>query len=143
MVGRLVEQQNVRVRRQGAGQRGAAGFAAGQMRRVFEAGEAQLLDQVAGDIVVILGKETALDIAQGRVVAGKIRLLRQIAHHRARLHEDAARIRLNQFRRYLQKRRFAGAVAPDQRDALAGRHRQVGARQERGAAEGQLDAGKL
>ena len=35
MIGRLVEQQDVRLRRQRARERGAARFAAGEMRRVF------------------------------------------------------------------------------------------------------------
>ena len=38
-----------------------------------------------------------------------------------------------------QQRRFAGAVAPDQRDALAGRDGDLGAFQQRRHAEGEMD----
>ena len=47
MVGRLVEQQDVGRRRQHAGKRGAPRLAAGKVRRVFLAGQAELLQQIA------------------------------------------------------------------------------------------------
>ena len=47
MVGRLVEQQDVGLGRQHVGQRRAPRLAAREPRRVFLAGEAQLLQQVA------------------------------------------------------------------------------------------------
>ena len=43
MVGRLVEQQDVGLGREHAGQRGAAGFAARELGRVFLAGQAELV----------------------------------------------------------------------------------------------------
>ena len=46
MIGRLVEQQDIGRWRQHARERGAARFAAGEMRRVFLAGEAELLQQM-------------------------------------------------------------------------------------------------
>ena len=42
MVGRLVEQEDVGLRRQNAGERGAPAFAARQRRRIFLAGEPEL-----------------------------------------------------------------------------------------------------
>ena len=48
MVGRLVEQQDIGRGRQHARERSAARFAAGEMRRMLLAGEAELLQQIAG-----------------------------------------------------------------------------------------------
>ena len=47
MVGRLVQQQNVGRGRQHPRQRRAARLAAGEMRGVFLAGQAELLQQIA------------------------------------------------------------------------------------------------
>jgi len=71
--------------------------------------------------------------------AGEIRFLRQIADGSARLHEAAAAVGLDQTGRDLQERRFAGAVAADQADALIGGDREFDARQQRRAAKGQRD----
>ena len=46
MIGRLVEQQNVGLGRERAGERGAAGLAAGEVFRLFVAGQAQRVEQV-------------------------------------------------------------------------------------------------
>ena len=54
--------------------------------------------------------------------------------------EDLAVLRLDQAGGDLQQRRLARAVAADQRDAVAGRGRQLGAGEQRRAAEGQHDA---
>ena len=143
MVGRLVQQQDIGRGRQHPRQRGAAGFAAGDMRRVFVAAEAELFDQIARLIMIVAGTEPGLDIGQRRGETGKIRLLRQIADGGAGLHEAAAAIGLDQPGGDLEQRRFAGAVAADQADALAGRHRQFDARQQRRAAKGQPDIFQL
>ena len=66
MVGGLVEQQDVGLGRQHAGQRGAAGLAAGQARGIFVAGQAELFEQVAGAIVVVARAEAGLDIGERR-----------------------------------------------------------------------------
>src|SRR6185437_12378214 len=47
MVGGLVEQENIGLGRQHAGERGTAGFAARKTRRLLAAGEAQMLEQIA------------------------------------------------------------------------------------------------
>jgi hypothetical protein len=47
VVGRLVEQEDVRLRRQHAGERRTPRLAAGQVRRVLLAGETELLQHVA------------------------------------------------------------------------------------------------
>ena len=119
MVGRLVQQQDIGRGRQHVRQRRAAGFAAGEMRGVFVAVKPELLEQIAGLVVVVARAETGLDIGQRGGKARKIGLLRQIADGRAGLHEAAAAVGLDQAGRDLQQRRFAGAVAADQADALA------------------------
>jgi hypothetical protein len=96
MVGGLVQQQDIGRGRQHAGQRGTTGFAAGYMRGVLVAVKTELFQDVAGLIVVVAGAETGLDIGQCRGEAGKIRLLRQITDGRARLHEAAAAIGLDE-----------------------------------------------
>ena len=143
MVGGLVQQQDIGRGRQHARQRGAAGLAAGQVRGIFVAVQPELLQQIAGLVVVVARAEAGFDIGQRGREAGKIGLLRQIADGRAGLHEAAAAVGLDEAGRDLQQRRFAGAVAADQADALARRHRQFDARQQRRAAEGQLDVFQL
>ena len=119
MVGRLVQQQDIGRGRQHARQRRAAGLAAGEMRGVLIAVKPELLQHIAGLIVVVARAEPGLDIGQRGGEAGKIGLLRQIADGRAGLHETAAAVGLDQAGRDLQQRRFAGTVAADQADALA------------------------
>ncbi len=94
-------------------------------------------------IGVVARAEPGLDIGQRRGEAGEVRLLRQIADGRAGLHEARAAVGLDQAGGDLQQRRFARAVAADQADALARRHRQLDARQQRRAAEGQRDVFQL
>ena len=99
MVGRLVQQQDVGRGRQHPRQRRAAGLAAGDMRGVFVAVQPELLDQIARLIMVVAGAEAGLDIGQRRLVVAEVRLLRQIADGRARLHEAAAAVGLDECRR--------------------------------------------
>ena len=76
MVGRLVEQQDVRLRRQHAGERRAARLAAGEMGGVFAAVEPELFQQLAGLMRAVVRAEAGFDIGQrGRGVA-EVRLLR-------------------------------------------------------------------
>ncbi len=119
MVGRLVQQQDIGRGRQHPRQRRAAGFAAGDVRGVFVAGEPELLHQIARLIMIVAGIEPGLDIGQRGRKTGKIRLLRQVTDGGAGLHEAAAAVGFDQTGRDLQQRRFAGAVAADQADALA------------------------
>ncbi len=91
VVGRLVEQQDVRLRRQHPGERGAARFPARQPLRIFIAREAELLQQVARLMRVVARPEARFDIRQRRRMPGEIRLLRQVAHAGPRLHEALAR----------------------------------------------------
>ena len=127
MVGRLVEQQDVGLGRQHAGQRGAAGLAARELRRVLLAGQAELIQQVARAVVRSSpGAEARLDIGERGRKAGKVRLLRQVADGGAGLGE--ARAALSASIRPggdAQQRRFAGAVAADQAQPLAAARRRA------------------
>ena len=51
MIGGLVEQQDIRLRREGAGQGGALRLAAGQAARVFVAGQAEPAEQGPRQVV--------------------------------------------------------------------------------------------
>ena len=57
MVGRLVEQKNVGRGRQHARQRRAPRLAAGQMRGIFVAGEAELFEKIARLMRIVAGRE--------------------------------------------------------------------------------------
>ena len=143
MIGRLVEQQNIGGRRQHAGKRNAARLAARKPRRIFVSGKAELLEQVEGGMHIVGGPQSSLDAGQRRGKAGEIRLLRQVTHQRARLHKHRAAIRFDQAGRDLQECRLPRTVTPDQRHAFAWRHRELGPREQSGAAEGQCDIFEL
>src|SRR4051812_24888790 len=143
VVGRLVQQQDIGRGRQHARERSAARFAAGDMRRILFAAEPELFDQIPRLVMVIAGMEAGLDIGQRGGETGKIRLLRQVADGGAGLNETAAAIGFDQAGGDLEQSGFAGTVAADQADALAVRNRQFDTRQERRAAEGQLDVAQL
>jgi len=118
VVGRFIEQQDVWRRRQHVRERGAAGFAARQPRGVLLAGEAELLQEIARLVRIVAWPETRFDVRERGGICGKIRLLRQVANARPRLHEAAAAVGLDQARRDPHKRRLARAVAPDKAHAL-------------------------
>ena len=141
MVGRLVQQQDVGFRRQHAGQSGAPRLAAGQVARVLGAGQPELFQQVACAVLVgaAASGQAGFDILQRGREAGKIGLLWQIADGGAGLGEAPAGIRLHQARGDPQQGRFAGAVAADQADPVAGGNRQTGTGQQRRGAEGEGD----
>lgn len=113
------------------------------MRGVFVAVQAELLHQIARLIMIVAGAKAGLDIGQRRLVVAEIRLLRQIADGGAGLHEAAAAVGLDEAGRDLEQRRLARAIAADQADALARRHRQLDARQQRRSAKGQPDIFQL
>ncbi len=123
MVGRLVEQEDVRHRRQHPGERRAACFAAGEAGGVFAAVEPELFQQLAGLVWAVLGAEPGFDIGERRWRVAKVRLLREIAQRCARLHEHRAAVGGDGAGCDLEQRRFAGAVAADQADPLANGHR--------------------
>jgi hypothetical protein len=143
MIGRLVEQEDIGRRRQHARKRDAACLAARKPRRIFLPGKAELLEQVASGMRIVGRPQPGFDIGKRRGKAREIRLLRQVTHQRARLHEDRPAIRLDQPSGDLEECRLTRTVAPDQRHAFARRHRELGAGEERRAAEGQRDIFEL
>ena len=141
MIGRLVEQQDVGRGSQRAGQRRAACFAAGQGRRVFVARKAEFLEQIQRAVATVRrrGVKPRLDISQGGAEAGQIGFLRQVLDRRAGLGEALAGIGLHQPGGDAQQCRFAGTVAPDQADPVAGGDGQPRAGKQRRHTEGQAD----
>ena len=107
----------------------------------FVAGQAELLQQIAGAVAVGVGfgDQPGLDIGEGGGEAGQIGFLRQIADGGAGLGEAAAGIRLHQAGGDAQQGGFARAVAPDQAHPVAGRDGQSGAGQQRRGAEAEAD----
>ena len=129
MVGRLIQQKNIRIGRQRAGERRAARLAAGNLLRVFIAGERERLHQTLGGMQVVERRQARAHIIAQRRKAGEIRLLRHVANGSAGLQEARAVIGLDQAGGDPEQRRFAGAVAPDQRRAVAFRNDELRALQ--------------
>ncbi len=114
MVGGLVEQENVGFGRQHAGERGAAGLAAREMRRVLVAGEAEAFQQIARAVRIVARGEPGRDEGGDGGEAGQIRTLRQIADGHRRLQEARAGVRLDHSRGELEQGRLPRPVAADQ-----------------------------
>jgi hypothetical protein len=138
MVGRLIEEENVGLRRHDAGQGSTAGFAAGEIVRPFLAGQAEMLHQIGGAVGIVGGSEPRLDIGADAGETIHVGHLRQVAHCCRRLAEHLAILRLDQSRSDLQQRRLARAVAADQSDLVARRRRQFRPVEQRRATEGQF-----
>ena len=139
MVGRLIQQQNVGLRRQYPGQGGAPAFAAGQMRRCFIALQAKLVQQIGRPVRIIARRQARQHIGHDIRIAGQIGFLGQITYRDARLDKPLATIRLDQAGGDLQQGGFAGAVAPHQTGPLARRNGQGRPLQQRRAAETEID----
>jgi len=75
VVGRLVQQQDVGRGRQHTGERRAARFAAGELRRVLVAVQPELFEQVLRGIGIVAGAEPGFDISERGGEAVEIRLL--------------------------------------------------------------------
>ena len=144
MVGGLVEQQHVGLGHQGAGERRAARLAARQLGGIFGAVELHL-GQKRGDPVVAGAErigQACRDIVGDAGMAGEIRLLRQGRHGGAGLGEARAAIGDRLARQDLQQGRFAGAVAADQAQPLAGRDAELDAVEDGLVAQVVADAGE-
>ncbi len=139
MVGGLVEQENVGLGRKHAGERRAPALAAREPRRLLLPREPKALEQIARPVRIVARRKSRRDEGAGGGEAGEIGLLRQIADGRRRLNEAAAAIRLDETGGDLEQRRFARAVPPDETEPLARRDRKLGAVEQRGAAEGEMD----
>jgi hypothetical protein len=151
VVRRLVEQQQVRLQREGERQCRALALAAGARRgrgRVVEAEAVQELDQprlrapalaLVGDRLQVATLRQAL---AERRRAGKRRLLLDSDDPRAVAAAQLAVVELRGTRNDSEQRGLAGPVAPDQADALAVRDDEAGAVEQRVEAEGELGAGE-
>ncbi len=85
------------------------------------------------------GVKPGIDISESGAEPGQIGFLGQVLDRRPRLSEAFSGIGLYQSGGYVQQGRFAGAVAPDEADPVAGRDGQARAGQERRRPEGQAD----
>ncbi|MEI9888893.1 MAG: hypothetical protein WDN08_20800 [Rhizomicrobium sp.] len=135
MVGRLVEQQDVGPRRQGAGERRPPRLAARERVRCLGAGQAELAEQVIGARRIVARHQAGLDIGVGVGIAGQARLLGEVADGGAGLGEAVAVIGFHQPCRDLEQRRFSRTVAAHKAQALAGRDGKFRAGQQVGVAE--------
>ena len=70
-------------------------------------------------MMVVARRKPVLDIGERGREAGKVGLLREIAEGRALADDPLAAVGLDQPGHDFQQRRFARAVAPDQRQPLA------------------------
>jgi hypothetical protein len=86
-----------------------------------------------------LGAKTSLGIGKRRGKARQIRFLGQIANCGAGLGEAIPGIGLHQPGRYAQQGGFAGAIAPDQADPVAGRNGQLRAGKQGRVPQGHAD----
>src|SRR5579872_1601709 len=139
MIGRLVEEQNVGLRRQHARQRHATSFAARKVARIFFAGKAEIVQQEPRAMAIVLMAEASLDLSERRVEAGEIRLLRQIGDARVGLQKAPPRIRRDKAGGDFEQRRLAGTVTADEAEAVALEDGKLRFRQERRAAKAQGD----
>ena len=119
VVGRLVEQQHVRLADQRAGERGAPGLAAGQVREQPRPVKLQARQHGIEPVPFAVIPQAFRNVALHRRVAGDGRFLRQVSDGRAGLDEALARIEFYESGERLEQCRFAAPVAADQAGALA------------------------
>ena len=119
MVGGLIQQQNIGRWCKRAGERGAPGLTAREMRRIFISSEAEALDKRARPVHIVAGAKIVFNRRQNGGKAAQIGLLRQIAERRTGLDETLASVSLYCSGGNLQQGGFAAAVTPDQAQALA------------------------
>jgi hypothetical protein len=139
VVGRLVQQQDVRAGCQSAGQRRPARLAAREVRGLFLAGQAELFQQVLRAVGIVPRCQASFHIGHDIGIGREVRLLGQVAHGGAGLQKASAAIGLGLPRRDLQQGGFAGAVAADQRQPFTGRDGKRRAKEKRRGAEHQPD----
>ena len=139
MVGGFVQHQNIGLRRHDTGKRGAARFTTGKVCRIFLTRKPEMLEKISNPISIVARPESRLGIGQNGIVTGKIRSLFQITDGCSGMTENLARLGLDKARCDLHQRGLAGTVASNKADAVARLHLEIGAVQQRGNAEGQLD----
>ena len=139
MIRRLVEEENVGVGGEHAGERRAPCLAAGDLRGVFVAAEAEIAQEHAGTIGIGLRIEPGFGIGEHGLEPAEVRLLRQVAQAGSRLQEAYTLVRLKRPCGNPEQRRFARAVAADQANLIASANREIGGFKQRRAAERQRD----
>ena len=139
MVGGLIEQQHVRLRRQNPRQCSATPLAARERLGVFRACQPQRLEQILRAIGIVARRQPSFHIGQRRGMAGEVGLLRQIADRGAWLGEAHPGIVLDQPGGDLEQCRLARTVAPDQGNPLPRRDDQFRRLEQLRAAKSQLD----
>ncbi|MNU97814.1 hypothetical protein D3C71_879020 [compost metagenome] len=139
MVGGFVQHQDIGFRRHHAGKGRTSRLTAGKACRMFLPREAEMLKKIGDAVGIVTWPEPRFGISLNRVVTDKVRRLFQITDGRGRMPENLTRLRFNETRSDLHQRRLARTVAPDKADAIARLYLEIGAIEQRGHAEGQLD----
>ena len=96
MVGGLVEQQDIRLGREHAGEAAAPRLAARQNCRVLAAVQTQPLQQKPRAVRIVARPQPRLHIGERRREAAETGFLRQVTHRRSRLDKNLARIRFHE-----------------------------------------------
>ncbi len=143
MVGRLVQQQDIRLRCQRSGQCRATSLAARQRRRVFITVKAEITQQYLGPVWFVTGGKSRFDVIENGFEAADVRLLWQIPQRRIGLMKDLATVRLDQSCSQFEECRLTRTVTSDQANSGTGRNRHFRTIQQRGTAERQADFGKI
>ena len=125
--------------RQHPGECCTTGFADRQSRRIFLAGEAEMLQQISHAIGIVARPEPRFCIGLNGGITVEIRCLLQIADRRGRMAEHLAGLCFDNPGGNLHQGRFARAVAADEADPVARFDLQAGACEQGRAAEGKLD----
>ncbi len=139
MVGRLVEEQDVGLRRQHPGQRRPPALAAGELAGRLVAGKPEGFEENPGAMGFVARRQSRLDKGKRRLETGEIGLLRQVANGGRGLDEAAAGVGLDHAGGDLEQRRLAGAIAADETEALARADRKLDALEQRLAADAEPD----
>ena len=139
MVGRLVEQKHVRLRRDHPRKGSTPRLTTGKMIRLLFAGQPQMFEKI-GDAMQVVGRpQPCFHISAHIGEAVHVRHLWQIADSCKGMFENLARCRFHHTGSNLEQGRFTRTITPDQRDAVAFAHRKACILQKRRAPEGELD----
>ena len=135
MIGGFIEQENVRVADQDAGEIDPPGFTARQLGNTPRRVDAEAIEGCCGAVCVELGfvqpchsPERRLERAQARLQLG---LLRQVGDRAAGGLQAFACVQLDQSGQRSEQGGLAGAVAADQADAIPIRYRRGERREQR------------
>ena len=142
MVGRFVEQQDVGLGCQRAGNGGAADLATRKVVWLFIAVEAECLQQQSWPMTVAVRSEVGAGIVEDCREAREVRLLRQIADGCTGLRDARAAICLDVSGGNLEQCRFTRSVAAHEANPVAGADFEIGTVEQRLGAKGDVDVGQ-